>query len=51
MPHIVAEHSGYCIDYDSLVPSIRQVLLECAIGAIRVADEHPEATVEKFIKL
>jgi hypothetical protein len=45
MPHIVAEHSGHRIDHDSFIPSIRQVLLECAIGAIRVADEHPEATV------
>jgi hypothetical protein len=50
-PHIVADHSGHRIDHDSLVPSIGQVLLECAIGAIRVADEHPEATVEEFIKL
>lgn len=51
IPDIVAEHSGHCIDDDSLVASIRQVLLERAIGTIRVADEHPETTVEELIKL
>jgi hypothetical protein len=50
MPHIVAKHSGHRINYDSLVPSVRQVLLERAISAICVADEHPEATAEEFIK-
>lgn len=51
MPYIVAEHSGDCVDDDSLVSSVRQVLLERTVGAIRVADEHPEATVEEFIEL
>ena len=51
MSHIVAKHSGHRIHHDSLVLSIRQVLLERAIGAIRVADEHPKATGEEVIKL
>jgi hypothetical protein len=50
IPDIFAEHPCHCIDDDSLVCSGRQMLLNCPIRTVGIADKHPKAAVEEFVK-
>jgi hypothetical protein len=51
MSDIVAGHSGHGVDHHSLVSSVRQVLLERAVGAIGISHDHRKTSVHKIIKL